>query len=117
MLYAAAIVVFVLVTVHSVAGELLILRHMHRFGGFPLVGGSDALAKRTVRVTWHVCSLLGVGLGAILLRLADRAPLAGDDLFAAQAIAGSLFACAILGAIGTRGRHPGWVGFLVAATL
>jgi hypothetical protein len=113
MLYAAAIVVFALVTVHSVAGELMILRHLDP-SKFPRFLRSDVAAKQIVHATWHLPSVLGVAYVVILWRYAERG---ARDPFLIRTLAASMLACGVVVFVATRARHPGWLAFLVAAML
>lgn len=119
MLTAAGALVLVIVIAHSVLGEILLLRHLPRLANVPELapGLGDALTRRTIRLTWHVPSLLGVAMAAILLSLGARASLAASDRFVVSAIAGSMLACGALALVVTRGRHPAWVAFLLVAAL
>lgn len=117
LLAAASVVIFALALLHSVIGERLILRHLPKVSGFPDVFGSDLFIKRTLRVTWHVPSILGFGLAWMTWRFAQQPTVGADERFVVATISISLLACALLALIGTRGRHPSWVAFLVAAIL
>jgi hypothetical protein len=114
---------------HSVMGELLLFRRLTRDGLPPLapfslievrkmgLTGSPDLARRTLRFTWHLPTVLGGGLGAVLLRLSwPDSP--GDQLaFVESAAALSFLASALIVLFCTRGKHPGWVAFLAIAIL
>ena len=65
-LLAAGVILFALAAIHSVLGELLIFRHLGEFEGFPKLRGSDRFAKRAVRFTWHLPSLMASASGVIL---------------------------------------------------
>jgi hypothetical protein len=113
VLLAASVVAVAVALLHSGIGEWLLMRHLPRVQGLPLLLGSDDFAKRTLRWAWHVPSLLGGCLAAILA----RAHVAGADVFVLRAIAVATLACALLVLLGGRGRHPGWIGFLAVAAL
>ena len=113
LLYAACAVLLVLGIAHSLLGELWLLAPMPRFQGAAAFA-NDRLPKRTLRVTWHIATLLGYGDALVLFRYAQR----GDgDPFVVRVIAASLAVCGALVLLGTRARHPGWTGFFVAAGL
>jgi hypothetical protein len=116
-LRAAAILLAVVVLVHSVGGELIIFRHLGRMTGFPLMRGSQDFAKRTVRATWHVPSVLAAAFALILWRYAGAGPLGQAERAIVEIIAGSLFLSAAVIAVVTRGQHPGWVAILASAVL
>jgi hypothetical protein len=116
-LLAAAIVMLLTGLAHSVLGELLILRHMGSFQGMPALLGSVELARRTLRFTWHLPTVLATAMALMLIRAAGLAQPGQGERFVVQTIAGSMLACALVTALISRGRHPGWAAFLVAAFL
>lgn len=113
----AGALTFVVGAVHSMLGERLIFRRM-REGGWIPTNGRPILHERHVRIlwaSWHVVTLFGWAMGAVLLQRATTGtPL---DAWLEHAIAASMFGGSLLVLIGTRGRHPGWVGLLAVALL
>ncbi len=109
---------FLVGAVHSVLGEVLIFAKL-RSGGIVPTNGGPLLRERNVRIlwaSWHVLTVFGWGLGAILLWI-DRSGSAAAmrpvlDLTAVAMMAGSALVL-----IGTKGRHPGWLGLLAVALL
>jgi hypothetical protein len=116
-LNGAGATVVLLLVVHSVAGELLLMRPMRKLQGFPPLLRSESLAKGTVHATWHIASLLGAGIAVILFALARKSALGDSDRVVVWAIAASMLASAVLTAILSRLRHPGWIGFSIVAVL
>jgi hypothetical protein len=119
LLASASVLLAIIGLVHTMLGEVLIFRRLRRGGLVPTDGGS-ALRERQVRIlwaTWHAVSVLGWAMSAMLWQLA-RTPAA--DPFQAKLLfaisAGALGASALV-AIGTRARHPGWIGLLAVAVL
>jgi hypothetical protein len=116
-LNAAGIVAILVGVTHSVLGELLIFRKL-RSGHLVPANPAPPLASRNVRIlwaTWHLASIFGFALAGILFSLA-----AGSDSLRAAVLNSIVFAFAggaLLVLIGTRGRHPGWIGLLVVAGL
>jgi len=117
ILFAIAAGLMVLLgAVHSVIGEKLIFRSMrqnrHRKNAvLPL------RHERILWVSWHLVTLFGWGMGAVILWLAFAG---GQNLTSGpleNIIAVSTFLGAILVLAGTRGKHPGWVVLLVIAGL
>lgn len=105
--------------VHSVVGEILIFRQL-RSGGIVPTEGGPLLRERHVRIlwaSWHLVSILGWALAAILIAMAQApaAPLPNAWLLKV-AIAASLAGSALV-LFATRGRHPGWFSLLVAGIL
>ena len=100
---------------HSVIGELLIFRHLRP--GTPLHRPAlDLLAERRWRAiwsSWHLVTLLGVGIGAVLLATAFSA-----DAHATLWIITCTIGLAIpYWLLGTRGRHPAWIVLVAIASL
>ncbi len=115
---AAGLTIF-LGLAHSIIGEVLIFRHWRR-GGTSKAALGAKLPLRHRRIlwsTWHLVSVFGWGIAAVLFKLASlqqALPFAGyvkHVLVVTMLLGGAL----VLG--GTRGRHPGWLVLLVIATL
>ena len=116
-LVAAAVLAFVVGLVHSVLGERLIFRRL-RTGQVVPTNGGTVLREAHVRIlwaSWHVLTVFGWGIAAVLSWLAFRALPDGQAAFIEQTIAISMLCGAVLVFIGTRAKHPGWVGLLGVA--
>ena len=114
---AAAATAFVVGLVHSVLGEILIFRRL-RLRGFVPTNSGNVLDERHVRIiwaTWHIVTVFGWCLGAVLLRLSLPAGPAGSAVFIEQAIVFAALAASALVLFGTRAKHPGWIGLLAMA--
>lgn len=119
LLLAASLLLCTIGLVHSVLGERLVFRRLRRGTIVPAHGG-DVLLERHVRIlwaTWHAVTVMAWGLGLVLLQVA-RSP-EGDGTHAGMlwAIALATLGASLLVLVGTRARHPGWLGLLVAAVL
>ncbi len=119
VLFSAGILSFFVGVIHSALGELLVFRRLRKGTIIPTMG-KPLLLERNVRIlwaTWHIATVFGSGIGAILLYLsqAESAPIA--TTFVVQAIAYSMFASSMLVFIATKARHPGWAGLLGVAVL
>jgi len=112
-LAAAAVVLIVTGLAHTVVGEVLWIRHVPRYETPPLPWGSERLAKRTIRATWHLASVLAFGFGALAWEMAKRPP----DPAVTTTLTVTLVACALLVLAFTRGKHPGWIAITTAAIL
>jgi hypothetical protein len=122
MLIAASLVVFLLAALHSGLGEWFIFRHIQgvsgfRSLGFPPILGSPAPPQASLRSTWHNLTILGLAVAVILGRLALLPTLTESEQFLARVISFSLLASSVLWFAATRGKHVGWLGFLLAAGL
>lgn len=118
LLSAAAIVLACVGVGHSILGETMIFRHVRRAGVLP-TDAAPPLRGRHVRIlwaSWHIASVFGWALAAILWRLA-AAPEQPVDGFAVRVCAVAALASSALVLIATRGRHPGWIGLGVAGLL
>jgi hypothetical protein len=114
---AAAALTIIVGLVHSVLGEVMIFSRMRQQGFVPANGGG-LLRESNVRIlwaSWHVLTVLGWGMGAILLWLA--LPSSASNPFVAHAVAVSMLVGSAFVAGGTKGRHPGWIGLLGVAVL
>src|SRR5687767_14101184 len=108
-LVVAGSMVLVVGIVHSVLGERLIFSRMRSEGFVPTVG-EPVLRERHVRIlwaSWHLVSVFGWALGAILLQSAFSSSDYVFRAFVTNAIAGSMLVASFLVLIGTKGRHPG----------
>lgn len=126
---AAAGLVLVLAISHSVLGELLLIRRLSNDGlpalapfsliEMPKMGltGSPEMARRTLRCTWHLPGVLGLGFAAILLWLALPTSRPTESAFLQTTMALTFIACSLVVLFLTSGRHPGWVAFAAIGIL
>ena len=115
----AAILAIVVALVHSILGEIMVFRRLRKPGRAIPTDGGERLTGPNVRIlwaSWHVLTVFGVGMAAMLLRLASSARTVEHD-FIAQVIAVSMLGGSLLVLVATRGRHPGWIGLLGVAGL
>jgi hypothetical protein len=118
-LVGAAALVFVIGLVHSVLGELRIFRHLRRGGVVP-TGGEPVLRGFQTRIlwaSWHLVTVLGWALAALLLWLSRPAAQAASGGVVEQICAVALVAGSVLVLWSNRGRHPAWIALLAAAAL
>ena len=116
---AAAVLLIAIGLIHSILGERIIFRRMRTQGMIPTQGG-NLLREPHVRIlwaTWHMASVLGWFCAAVLFWLALPSTQNVDTTFLAKALVITLLASSALVLIGTKGRHPGWVGLLAAGLL
>lgn len=105
---------------HSVLGEILVFQRLRQHGGIVPTGGQPVLREHHVRIlwgSWHLVTVLGWALSALLWRLG--AGPAGADLGAwmADVAAAAVLASGVIVLFATEGRHPAWAVLLVVATL
>ena len=114
-LLIAAILAFLLGCVHSILGEILIFRYLHKA---IIVEGKQFLQVRQVRAlwsTWHLLTLFGWGLAIVLFCLSQATPL--NESHIGESMAWQFSLSAIHWVYGTRGKHPAWIVFLIIAGL
>lgn len=117
---AAAILASVVGLVHSVLGEVMIFRRLRKPGRvIPSEGGALLLGSnvRILWASWHVLTVFGWGMAAILVWLSRAASSRIDVAVIGHAIEMSMLLGSALVLIATKGRHPGWVGLLGVAVL
>jgi ABC-type Mn2+/Zn2+ transport system permease subunit len=116
---AAAFLAFLVGLVHSILGEVLIFRRMRRGGLIPTEGGA-LLRESNVRIlwaSWHVLTVFGWLVAAILFWLSRQSSQQSSHAFIESAIIVSMLAGSAFVLVGTKARHPGWVGLLGVAIL
>lgn len=115
---AAGLLMILIGIAHSVLGEILIFRQLRAGTIVPLLTPAP-LRERHLRIlwaNWHLCSVLGWGLAALLILFASSPDLSAHAL-SIRIIAIATLAGSALVLYATKGRHPGWLGLLVAAGL
>ncbi|MEK4662368.1 hypothetical protein MHH93_10745 [Priestia sp. FSL H7-0729] len=115
----ASILMFVVGLVHSILGEVQVFRRMRENGFIPTNGG-NVLSESFVRIiwsTWHSLTAFGWGMSLILLLLARNSTLNEAFVTLGNYIAISMFIGSILILIGTKAKHPAWIGLLGVAII
>jgi len=121
-LFISGILCFFLGIVHSFLGEYLIFKNKRKKGNLvPLKGGVE-LKERHLRIlwaTWHLASVFGWCIGAILIKIALSKNLQNIEFvnFILQAIVYAMGMSSLLVLIGTKGKHPGWIVLLIIGIL
>lgn len=117
LLFAAGVLSIVVGLIHSILGELLIFKKL-REGSFVPTMAREPLRERNVRIlwaTWHLASIFGWAIGAILIKLAGLDLTVSESII--QYIAFSMFVAGVLVLVATKAKHPGWVGLCTVAIL
>ncbi|MDO7836276.1 hypothetical protein Q4610_14600 [Sphingobium sp. HBC34] len=114
VLLLAAVLTFLLAAVHSILGERLIFRHLVSENRWTegAIGLLSARRWAALRSSWHLVSILGGGLGLVLLVLATVLPINESKVVGATFLISALYWI-----VGTRGKHPGWIVMLIIAVL
>lgn len=118
-MFAAGVLAILVGLVHSVLGEILIFNRMRNKGVVPTVA-APLLRERHVRIlwaSWHIVTVFGCAIGAILLRLAFPFSENVLQIFIENTIAISMLVSSLLVLVGTKGMHPGWLALLGVAVL
>lgn len=116
-LLVAGCITFVVGLIHSILGEVLIFQKLRTNGIIPTKGGA-ILKEHNVRIlwaSWHLVTIFGVGLGVVMIILAQS--LARDTLryYLENTLCSSMLLGAMLVFVATRARHPGWLGLMIVA--
>lgn len=119
-LVAAGCLTFLVGFIHSVMGEILIFHRMRVNGGIIPTQARPILKERHVRIlwaSWHLVTIFGWGIAAILLWLAFSAPAYPVHEWIKNTVLVSMLAASLVVLIGTKGKHLGWLGLLGVAVL
>jgi len=119
-LLGSGLVTILVGLVHSVLGERLIFNRLRTGEGWIPTQCGPLLREPHVRilwVSWHLVTLIGWALSAILIMLSLPAARSWPAQPILAAIVIGLLAGVILVFVGTKGKHPGWIGLLVAGVL
>jgi len=115
MLIIAAILLILLSVFHSILGERLILQPTNKVDNLPKIWGSRQATFKTIQATWHLVSILWLGLAAQLLVI-QFYPEAIVKSF--LIIFGVIFGfLTILPLIWSAGKHKSWIAFGMLAIL
>ena len=112
MLLVAGLLSALIGIAHSVLGERLLLGPLFERGDLPKLLGSAAFARRTLRFTWHLTTVLLLGIGVMVMIL-SLAPLDSQSACILRVLAITFAVCSLLSLIGARARHFSWWVFLM----
>lgn len=121
-IFIAGILCFILGLVHSVLGEYLIFKNKKHKGHIIPSKKMAELKEPHLRIiwaTWHLASIFGWCIGAMLLKISFTPDALNSNLIAIiiQSIIYSMFSGSLLVLIATKGKHPGWVVLLIIGIL
>lgn len=117
LILAAPPLIFLLGFAHSVFGEYLIFRHLRKNGSW-IDTGLNGLKVQQIRAlwsTWHLLTIFAWSV-AIILTVNDHVfPSAYKNVQAIviETLFVTFVLAAILWFVGTRGKHPAWIVFLI----
>jgi len=113
LLVAAALTALVAVA-HSYLGERYILIRLFRRSDLPKLFGGVDFTKRTLRLAWHITTVLALGFAALLVVLASGG---GSARTEGRIISITCAASGLVAFVGSRGRHLSWIVFWAIAAL
>ncbi|MFL0352635.1 hypothetical protein [Xanthomarina sp. GH4-25] len=112
--FIAGILCFLLGIAHSILGEYLIFKNIRNKEKLVPTKETIELKERHVRIlwaTWHLATVFGWCLGAILIKISILEESQLID-FIVKTIGLTMFLSSLLVLIGTKGKHPGWLVLL-----
>ncbi|WP_422362228.1 hypothetical protein [Reichenbachiella sp.] len=118
----AGILCFILGLIHSFLGEFLIFKNKRKKGWLVPSLSSPDLKERHLRIlwaTWHLASVFGWCIGAILIQISGDPSDTNSSLatFIFESSMYAMFLSSGLVLVGTKGRHPGWIVLAVIGYL
>lgn len=121
-IFIAGILCFLLGIIHSILGEFLIFKNKRNKGSLVPSKKSPVLKERHLRIiwaTWHLASLFGWCIGAVLIHISlnQNASLFDSFDFILQTTMYIMFFASLLVCLGTKAKHPGWVVLLIIGIL
>lgn len=114
-LVLAALLSVLLAAAHSYLGERYILIRLFRRGDLPRLRGGTTFTQDTLRLAWHITSVLALGFAGILVALARPRGVEAGVLGAL--IAATFAVSGLVALVGSKGRHLSWIVFFLAAGL
>ncbi len=115
MLIAAIVLTFAVSLMHSVIGEIRLIRPLLALPNLPVILGSLENTKRTIRIAWHITSLNWWGLAAVMYYIHTGGEQTAQFFLVMVAAIFAVSGSTAL--ILSRGAHLSWVFFLPMAGL
>mgnify|MGYP000869520352 CR=1 FL=1 len=115
-LMVAGLLTVLMALAHSIFGEQLILRPLARQ---MQTSPNRLLQSRlpTLRFTWHITSVLGLGMAWLFFDCAQQSQLHPSQILLLRASSITFLVCFGIALIGSRAKHPSWLIFLIIAGL
>lgn len=111
----AAVLIALVGVAHSYLGERYILIRLFRRGNLPELFRNADFTKRTLRLAWHITTVLAFGFAAVLVVLAS--PGREDVRTIGRIISATFALCGFVALVGSRGSHLSWIAFFAIAGL
>ena len=119
-LLIAAVVLFSIGVMHTVVaewkGERRLVWRITQLTLFDSDDAKDLLAKRIVRLAWHLTSLIWCSCAVVLAYIAF-VEASGPVIVVVRILASVFLLHSALSLIIVRGRHASWLGFLIVSVL
>lgn len=121
-IWVAGLLCFILGLVHSILGEVFIFKNLRKSKKIIPPITKSKLKERHIRIiwaTWHLTSLFGWCIGAILLEVATKYNIQTNELlqFILTSTTITMFCSSLLVFIATKGKHLGWAILLIIGIL
>ena len=109
----AAVLLVLTAIVHSLLGERFILQRLFKLENLPrLPLGGREMMRPILRFAWHITSFFMLGFAVLLALMAADA---ASTQRTAAVIGITFFACGVVSAVASKGRHLSWVVFLLVS--
>lgn len=115
MLIIAALLTLGVGAMHSIIGEKRLIQPLMTWSEFPRLFGSQALARTTIRIAWHLTTLIWIALAAVMAAIGVDPANSRTAFLLAMAVLFSVSAALPL--LLSRGKHRSWVFFVPIAVL
>ena len=119
-IFTAAIITALICLVHSVLGELWLIGpllksplNIESHFNSPKEFQKESFIKGTIRLAWHITSILGLCLSLLLWQASVR----GYETIHLYLIASTFFVGTLMSLFWTRGKHLSWLAFLASGIL
>jgi hypothetical protein len=116
-LMAASIITMFVVLVHTIAGEILIIRPLFKANSVPKYFGSEIFFKETIRATWHMLGLLGLGTAVINFYIGSHPHLIASNIVTLKVLMVAYWGCGGISIVVTKFKHLSWVAFFTMGGL
>ena len=116
LVFAAGLVIAV-GAAHSYLGERYILICLFRRPDLPHLFGSDVFTRRTLRLAWHLTTVIWWGVAVLLLVAASSSRGAVSLRDFGLVLTATSIVSAVISFLISRGRHLSWLAFLAIAAL
>jgi hypothetical protein len=117
-LLIAAVVLFLIGIMHTVLaewkGERTLVRRITHLRLLDSSDSQDLLARRIVRLAWHLTSITWCGIAAALTYL-SFAEQTGSLKIVVRILGSTFFLHSVLSLVIARGKHPSWYLFLIVS--